>query len=306
MSKINLTTALGLGGAILAGGVASASDMKQLVEKSNLIVRTRVASVEYKTGGPGGLPYTIVSFDVQSAARGSAAGSIKMRFLGGPDGRGSVTEVSTAPIFQTGDEDILFVDNSGQKHGCPLVDCAEGRFRVLKGVVYDSDGAPVRSLANDKIVSNGAPPKEFQTVRYPAPKFDELIKNPDVRAMLARRGTPVAEARKQYEASKQDIVMTMVPSGGAAMATTSGGPTVSVDAFMAAVGSKLGSARAPVASFASFNAQAVGSAGPAVLPTAAPPPAAAQRASAPRSAEDAAEEKSLPKDDASKLPKKGQ
>lgn len=306
MSKIKSFKALGLGSAVLFGSVASASasDLQSLVEKSNLVVRTRVANVEYKTGGPGGLPYTIVTFNVQGASRGAAGGSIVIRFLGGPDGQGNVTEVSNAPIFQKGDEDILFINNNGQNNGCPLVDCAEGRFRVLRGAVYDSNGAPVRSLAKGEIVANGQPPKEFLTVRYPAPKFDDLVKNPEARAAILARGMPLEQARKQYEANKQDIVMTMVPSGGQTSATAEAGPTVSADAFMSAVSAKAQSVRAPAAAFASFNAQAAGSAA-AFLPAAAPL-SAGQRPMAQRPADAIEEERRLPKDDVSRLPRKGQ
>lgn len=205
------TTALGA--ALLVGAIstqAAASDLKTLVEKSNLIARTRVAAVAYRTGGPGNLPYTIVTFAVQSSARGEAGKWLSLRFLGGPDGRGHITEVSTSPVFQVGDEDILFINNNGQTSGCPLVDCMEGRFRVLKEAVYDGHGSPVYKLDGDNVLSGGEPPKLFLTQTFPAPKFDNLLANKEFAAMLAEKGMSVDEARKEYEANATPIVLQTV------------------------------------------------------------------------------------------------
>lgn len=121
-----------------------------------------------------------------------------MRFQGGSDGQGGFVEVSGVPLLQPGEQDLLFVRNNGEK-GCPLVDCERGRFRILKDAVYNTHGAPVRSVSEARIVARGAPPEEFRRFRYPAPQFDELIKNPEVKRKLKEQNISPDDARKRYE-----------------------------------------------------------------------------------------------------------
>ena len=121
-------------------------------------------------------------------------------------------EVAGVPQFQPGDEDLLFVSSNGESD-CPLVMCEWGRYRVLRGGVYNNHGFPVRAIRQTHAIARGAPPKELLTLRYPAPRFDDLIKNAEVRAIMKRRNMSVADMRKQYdtEAPKQ-IELTRVIS----------------------------------------------------------------------------------------------
>lgn len=211
-SFLKTLSATALSSALLIGAAipASAGSLQELVKGSNLIARTRVIAVAYRTGGPGNLPYTIVTFAVQSAARNTVGKTISLRFLGGPDGRGHFTEVSNSPVFQLGDEDILFINNNGQTNGCPLVDCVDGRIRVLKEGVYDGHGSPIQKIDGENLVAGGLPPKEFLTQTFPAPKFDALMANKEFAEMLAKKGISVDEARKEYEANARPIVLQTV------------------------------------------------------------------------------------------------
>ena len=122
-----------------------------------------------------------------------------MRLVGGSDGRGRFLSVTGVPVIQKGDQDLLFVANTNDA-SCPLVFCEYGRFRVLNEQVFDTHGSPVRAILKSTIVSRGLPPKPFQTVQFPTPKFDDLMKNPEVAEQLKSQKISVEDARRRYEA----------------------------------------------------------------------------------------------------------
>lgn len=203
---------------IAASAPATAADLNELAAASRFIVHSRVSKVEYAMSeaakGQGGVPHTVVTFDVVKSLQGSAgAASFTLRFIGGPDGQGRFMQASNVPIFQMGDEDILFVAGNGTK-GCALAGCADGRYRVLNGLVYDGTGTPVLSVDSNHVVASGEMPAELGTVRYPRPSFDALMKNREARELLARQGMSVAEARQQYEAHAPAVIEMSMVSGG--------------------------------------------------------------------------------------------
>src|SRR6266508_956888 len=124
-------------------------DLKELVEQSNLVFVGRATRVEYRAlpsedNEEGLIPHTFVTYRVEEVLRGVAPGrEITLRLIGGPDGRGRFLTVSKVPIIQQGDQDLLFVDDPGNP-SCPLVQCENGRFRILGERIYDSGGAPDR------------------------------------------------------------------------------------------------------------------------------------------------------------------
>jgi hypothetical protein len=184
-------------------GAESAGELGALAEQSNLVIRGRVAKVEYKLSEPGegegALPFTIVTYQIGDVLRGKPSGeTFTMRFVGGSDGMGGFLEVSGVPQFEEGDEDLLFISGSGEQ-GCPLVLCEWGRFRILQSGVYNAKGSPVRAVRGKNAVARGPAPKEFMTFRYPAPKFDDLMRNPQVQAQLKEQNISVDEARVRYE-----------------------------------------------------------------------------------------------------------
>ncbi len=198
---------LGTGSRALAHadiGSDRGGDLARLAEQSNLVFLGRVAKVDYRlsaqsTGEGGGLPHTIVTYEIRSVLRGQSPGkTFMMRFMGGADRRGRFMEVSGVPLFQPGEEDLLFVSGNGEKN-CPLVLCEWGRFRVYKGGVYNNHGFPVRAVSKTNVIARGMPPKEFLTFRYPAPKFDDLIKNEEVQRLMKQQTMSAADMRKRYE-----------------------------------------------------------------------------------------------------------
>lgn len=190
---------------------AKAGDMASLVDQSNLVFLGTAAKVEYRNArgaskGEGLIPYTVVTYRIAKVLRGKAPGDvITLRMIGGPDGRGGFLTVSGVPIIQAGDQDLLFVGDTGDA-SCPLVYCERGRFRVLNERVYDTFGSPVRTISESKVLSRGVPPKEFRMVRFPAPTFDELMKNPAAVEQLKTQKIPIEVARRRYEAEAPKFV----------------------------------------------------------------------------------------------------
>lgn len=189
---------------------SQAGDMASLVDQSNLIFLGKAAKVEYRNArggqGEGPIPYTIVTYRIGKVLRGNAPGDeITMRIIGGPDGSGRFLTASGVPIIQEGDQDLLFIGDTADAT-CPLVYCEHGRFRILNERVFDTFGSPVRAIRKSKVLSRGIPPKEFRTVRFPAPKFDELMRNPAVAEQLKAQKMPIEDARRRYEAEAPKFI----------------------------------------------------------------------------------------------------
>jgi hypothetical protein len=181
-----------------------ADDLAQLVTRSALVVLGEVADVRYRNArNPDGgrpIPHAFVTFRVNKPLRGKVPGDVLvLRFVGGPDGQGGFLSVDGVPQFQRGDRDVLFVTGNGEQ-GCALALCEYGRYRVLENRVYNTHGAPVRAIVKDGAIARGEPPAALTTLRFPAPRFDDLLKNPAVQADLRRQNTNLDEARRRYEA----------------------------------------------------------------------------------------------------------
>lgn len=213
-------------GSALAHGSVDRSDSGQLevmTRAANLVVYGTVRKVEYglekaETKDSREIPFTYVTFGIEKTFRGKrTADSLVMRFIGGPDGRGGFLEVSGVPTFQMGDQDVLFIVGNGES-GCPLVLCEVGRFRVLEGGLYNAHGVPVRALVKEGVIARGKVRDEFLVRRYPAPRFDELIKNPAVAERIKGMGMSLDQARKRYnaEAPKEVVVTKQVVVQGRA------------------------------------------------------------------------------------------
>lgn len=190
---------------------AKAGDLASLLDQSNLVFVGTAAKVEYRNArseskDEGLIPYTIITYRVAKVLRGKAPGDvITMRMIGGPDGSGRFLTVSGVPIIQLGDQDLLFVGDTGDA-SCPLVYCERGRFRILNDRVYDTFGSPVRGISKATALSRGTPPKAFRSVRFPAPTFDQLMENPAVAEQLRTEKMSIDEARRRYEAEAPKFV----------------------------------------------------------------------------------------------------
>ena len=179
-----------------------AGELHQLVNRANLVFRGRVAKVEYRnseaTEDEPGLPHAFVTYRMSNVLRGEKTEDLfTIRFLGGPDGRGDFFEISGVPMFQEGEENILFVKGNGEE-GCPLVYCEWGRFRVHQGGVFNTHGSPIRAVIKDNAIARGQPQAIFRTLSFPAPTFDGLMENPEARDQLKEMGISMDEARRRY------------------------------------------------------------------------------------------------------------
>jgi hypothetical protein len=213
---ITLAIAAHSGSALAHGSVdrSDAGQLQAMTRAANLIAYGTVQKIEYglekaETKDSREIPFTYVTFGIEKTFRGNRPPrSLVMRFIGGPDGRGGFLEVSGVPSFQKGDKDVLFIAGNGES-GCPLVLCQAGRFRVLEGGLYNAHGVPVRALVKEGVIARGKTRKEFLTRRYPAPKFDELIKNPAVAKRIKSMGMSLDDARTKYNAeAPKEIVVT--------------------------------------------------------------------------------------------------
>lgn len=201
----------GMGIAAAAGPARPApATLASLAAQSTFVAHTRVSQVDYvlstpTPGAPKRLPHTLVTFEVVAPLAGTHPGqTITLRFVGGPDGQGRVLSLSDYPVFQVGDEDVLFVAGNGER-GCALARCIDGRFRISGGQVHNGYGVPLTDLAAGTPHAQGRAPAEFLTVTYPGPSFDALMHNPEARQQLAAMGMSMTEARARY--TPRPIVM---------------------------------------------------------------------------------------------------
>ena len=91
------------------------TDLESLVDQSSLIFVGHVVEVDYRMSEPRSndemsLPHTIVTYEIDKILYGEPVGDFfAMRFEGGSDSRGGFMHVSNVPLFQVGDEDLLFI-----------------------------------------------------------------------------------------------------------------------------------------------------------------------------------------------------
>ncbi len=93
---------------------------------------------------------------------------VTLRFIGGPDGQGRFLSVEGVPMFQPGDEDVLFVRSNGED-GCAVVMCEFGRYRIFKEAVYEAHGSPVTRVGKGRITTEATGPTSSMTSPSPRP-----------------------------------------------------------------------------------------------------------------------------------------
>lgn len=140
----------------LAYQISRVNELGEMAEAANLVFRGEVVDVQYRdsqaTKAQGALPHTFVTFNVREVLHGSNPGeTLTLRFLGGRNPSGQVLFISGQPMFDIGDEDILFVEGNGTNE-CPLVGCSNGRIRMIEGMAYTDDGKSLRRSKAGTIV----------------------------------------------------------------------------------------------------------------------------------------------------------
>ncbi len=139
---------------------ASPSTLEETLEAADAAFHGTVVSTDYRMSEPdptgASVPYTFVTWEVEHGFRGVEAGQrYTIRCLGGPVGGGRALFVSTIPIFQVGDEDVIFA-RTDNDDACPLVGAIYGRIRVEEGHIYDNFGASLEFADSGKLVRVGA------------------------------------------------------------------------------------------------------------------------------------------------------
>jgi len=181
-------------------------DLRELVEASDLIIHGRVIAIQYRNSRPSrdepnGVPHTFVTYQLYQSLRGNPPDDLlTLRFVGGADGRGGVYMDTSTPTFARGQEDILILEG-GELDDCPLVDCVEGRFRVLDGRMYNGWGVPIVE-AREHLRMGGIPRADVNIMEFPRPSFDAIIQRPEVQQMIQKDMPDIslAELRSRYEA----------------------------------------------------------------------------------------------------------
>jgi len=126
---------------------------------ADAIVVATVRDVSYEMSAPASgapaLPFTFVTFEVESVLKGHLAERpLVLRFLGGsfPDGR--FFDDPTAPLFDVGEKSILLVTQEiaqATALDVPLAGDRFGRLRVIDGRVYDDFGKSITLVDGERV-----------------------------------------------------------------------------------------------------------------------------------------------------------
>lgn len=172
---------LAIAAAILFGQIAGSAGASTIVPvtfpervaQAELIVDAVVVAINHRNSdvletGDMEIPHTFVTFAVDRVIKGTfeGEGTITLRFLGGPDGKGTTTLVAGLPRFRLGDREVLFVAKNG-KYLCPLVGWGQGRLRIIRGAVFDDAGFQVW-ITPDGHIARGESRVDVREGSYPS------------------------------------------------------------------------------------------------------------------------------------------
>jgi hypothetical protein len=176
----------GAGGSAGSGGAGgdalpfrgSVTNLDEALRQVDFVFEGEVTAIEYAsstnngTGGPdpsdsddsGTLPHTFVTYRIIEDFGGNATeDSVTMRFLGGVDDATGpdydILDFSEAPRFDVGDRDIVLMRGNTEL-ACPIVGCADGRFRILQSpqddepYVFSELGQEVRLVEDSAAVGH--------------------------------------------------------------------------------------------------------------------------------------------------------
>jgi hypothetical protein len=139
----------------MSGGSAAAGELAtaDLFSEAEMVFDGTVSKITYGMSraankGERPVPLTFVTFTVQRVFAGPDARTVKLRLVGGPLQDGKIMVASELPAFDVGDRDVVFVRGNGIR-ACPLVGCARGRIRLVRGHAYDEDGSELRLEAGE-------------------------------------------------------------------------------------------------------------------------------------------------------------
>jgi hypothetical protein len=146
---MNRPLTLTLGGLLLAGSALAQAphgeyNLRQMGRDADLVFYGTVIDVDYRASeaalGERAVPHTFVTYRIEEIFSGKTPEkTITLRFLGGRGKEAEFLMIQGYPLFDIGDEDLLFVKGNGE-YACPLIGCEEGRFRSIDGQMYNEEG----------------------------------------------------------------------------------------------------------------------------------------------------------------------
>lgn len=211
---------------LFAHGAADAEEggLRDLVAQSAAVAYGKVVDIEYRNSEPTreeprGVPHTFVTYEIAKVFRGYLPSQITLRIPGGADGNGGAYSVTTAPTFARGEADVLFIPG-GEAGDCQLVNCVEGRFRVVEDRIYSGFGVPL--VAAEKALEFGGKPRfDLNTMELPRPGFDNVIKRVEIMRWLEANkvdANGLADLRKRYELEAPPFYHIAMRTAGASRA----------------------------------------------------------------------------------------
>lgn len=127
----------------------------ELVDQAQMIFQGKVTGVSSQWTGEGAQRYIVsyVTFRVEESLKGNPGQTYTIRMFGGTVGDESMG-ASDAPVFVSGDKDIVFVQNNGTQF-IPLVGIMHGRYHIQRDQsgresVLTNEGERVSGLAEFK------------------------------------------------------------------------------------------------------------------------------------------------------------
>jgi hypothetical protein len=155
IASLSAAILVALGSSAQAASPEVNDGLRAQVAKSDLVFVGTVADVAYApslvAGDGRGIPHTFVTYEVERVLQGQAdSEKITLRFIGGRGEESAFLAVSGQPMFDLGDRDVLMVAGNGTS-GCPLVDCADGRYRLIRDMVFSEEGRAIENTADGEL-----------------------------------------------------------------------------------------------------------------------------------------------------------
>ncbi len=149
LTSLSAAVLVALAGNAYAAAPELGNDLRAQVAKSDLVFVGSVIDVAYAaaaaTGADQGIPHTFVTYEIERVLQGDAGGKhITLRFIGGRGEESAFLAVSGQPMFDLQDRDVLMVSGNGLS-ACPLVDCSDGRYRLIGDMAFSEEGQAIES-----------------------------------------------------------------------------------------------------------------------------------------------------------------
>ncbi len=159
LTSLSAAVLVALAGNAYAAAPELGQDLRAQVAKSDLVFVGSVVDVAYAAanaaGAKQGIPHTFVTYDIERVLQGSAEGKqVTLRFIGGRGEESAFLAVSGQPMFDLKDRDVLMVSGNGLS-GCPLVDCSDGRYRLIGDMAFSEEGQAIETDGKGGVKKNG-------------------------------------------------------------------------------------------------------------------------------------------------------